>query len=114
MSNKLVFLFCSVCFIMYSQKQFNFSDSWDFFIKEHGQFSRRIEKIYKLKTEDSIYFGLENKNFNAYFTSDGVIFIYPERKMGYEESDELYTFNKEKEYEEEKEEIKKRKIVWHR
>lgn len=47
-----------------AQRIFNFQNSWDYFIEEHGQFERRIKETYRLNTNDKIYYGLENKDFN--------------------------------------------------
>ncbi|MEW6774605.1 MAG: hypothetical protein AB1304_11510, partial [Bacteroidota bacterium] len=98
---------------IFSQKFFNFENSWDYFIEEQGQFKRRIEKQYNLKIDENILYGLENKDFNAYFVKDGVIFIYPERKKELEDKLEAKQ-ERESEVEFEKdEEIRKRKIIWH-
>ncbi len=91
-----------------AQRIFNFQNSWDFFIEEKGQFKRRLKETYHQKINDKIYYGLENKDFNAYFTNKGIIFIYPERKNEFIETE------KEREIEEkEEEELKQRVVIWH-
>ena len=50
------------------------------FIEERGQFSDKLSHQ-GLELEVPILYGLENAEFNAYFTSEGVIFRYAERKI---------------------------------
>ena len=50
------------------------------FIEERGQFSDKL-RHQGLELDIPILYGLENAEFNAYFTSEGVIFRYAERKV---------------------------------
>ncbi len=49
------------------------------FIKEQGQFSRNA-KEFKVPFDELVLYGVENLEFNAYFTIHGIIFQFPERK----------------------------------
>src|SRR5476649_957734 len=49
------------------------------FIKEQGQFSKNAKET-KAPFKEPILYGIENAEFNAYFTSNGIIFQFPERK----------------------------------
>ena len=51
----------------------------NFFIKEQGQFSKNAVET-KTPFNEPVLYGLENPEFNAYFTAQGIIFQYPERK----------------------------------
>src|SRR3972149_3319370 len=51
----------------------------NFFIKEQGQFSKNAKET-KTPFNEAVLYGVENPEFNAYFTSNGIIFQYPERK----------------------------------
>jgi gliding motility-associated-like protein len=50
------------------------------FIKEQGQFKKTAEQT-KTPFKESILYGVENAEFNAYFTTHGIIFQFPERKI---------------------------------
>lgn len=50
------------------------------FIKEQGQFSK-IAKSTKTPFKEPVLYGIENAEFNAYFTTHGIIFQFPERKI---------------------------------
>ncbi len=49
------------------------------FIKERGQFSKHAAETKTPFTKPVLY-GIENAEFNAYFTTRGIIFQFPERK----------------------------------
>jgi gliding motility-associated-like protein len=49
------------------------------FIKEQGQF-RKTAQVNKAPFKEPVFYGIENAEFNAYFTSHGIIFQFPERK----------------------------------
>lgn len=49
------------------------------FIKEQGQFSR-IARELKTPLPEPVLYGVENGEFNAYFTKNGIIFQFPERR----------------------------------
>jgi PKD repeat protein len=49
------------------------------FIKELGQFSRNAKEL-KIPFTEPVFYGVENAEFNAYFTAHGIIFQFPERK----------------------------------
>lgn len=77
----------------------------NFFIKEQGQFSKNADET-KTSFKEAILYGVENPEFNAYFTTQGIIFQYPERKK-----------IEKKEREEEKQKGKKDErdveTIWH-
>jgi gliding motility-associated-like protein len=89
------------------------------FIKEQGQFSRTSEKIKEPFAEPVLY-GIENPEFNAYFTLHGIIFQFPERKNLVKKARKLERKDrkekKEEEEQREKEEQQDEKTVetiWH-
>ena len=96
----------------FSQKLFDFEHSWDYFIQEKGQFERRIKEQYHYSISEKVYYGLENKDFNVYFTEKGLMFFYPERKNEFEEDDDKKLEANSNEFEKD-EEVKKRVVKWH-
>ena len=49
------------------------------FVEEHGQFDRTARER-KIILPESIHYAVENGEFNAYFTSHGISFLFPESK----------------------------------
>lgn len=49
------------------------------FIKEQGQFTKNARET-KMAFTEPILFGVENEEFNAYFTAHGIVFQFPERR----------------------------------
>lgn len=79
------------------------------FIKEKGQFSRYAKEMNMLFPEPVLY-GIENAEFNAYFTTHGITFQFPERRKIEKSEEEME--DKEKEGKE-KEEEKTIETIWH-
>lgn len=82
------------------------------FIQEMGQFARNAKQFGVPFTEPVLY-GVENAEFNAYFTAGGIIFLFPERKKikGREEK-EREEREREKGGKKEKDE-KMVETIWH-
>ncbi len=79
------------------------------FIQEKGQFTRTAKEMDK-HFSVPVFYGIENAEFNAYFTANGIIFQYPERKKIRNKERE----RKEEEWEGKKEkEEKKIETIWH-
>lgn len=57
------------------------------FIREFGQFAKNARET-KTPLADSILYGVENAEFNAYFNAQGIIFQFPER-LNIEEKDRV-------------------------
>ncbi len=49
------------------------------FIKEQGQFTKNARET-KMAFTEPILYGVENAEFNAYFTAHGIVFQFPERR----------------------------------
>ncbi|MES2286007.1 MAG: PKD domain-containing protein [Bacteroidota bacterium] len=49
------------------------------FIKEQGQFTKNARET-KMAFTEPILYGVENEEFNAYFTAHGIVFQFPERR----------------------------------
>ncbi|MES2397092.1 MAG: hypothetical protein V4549_13865, partial [Bacteroidota bacterium] len=49
------------------------------FIKEQGQFTKNAKET-KMAFTEPILYGVENEEFNAYFTAHGIVFQFPERR----------------------------------
>lgn len=73
------------------------------FIKEQGQFAKIAKRI-KTPFNEPVLYGVENAEFNAYFSSHGIIFQFPERKI-IEKKD-----RKKKEGEKEERKVE---TIWH-
>ena len=88
------------------------------FIKELGQFSRNSKEL-KIPFAEPVLYGVENAEFNAYFTAHGIIFQFPERRNVEEKDKEKIkeekkrTNKKEKDREKEEAEEKTVETIWH-
>ena len=49
------------------------------FIEERGQFTKNARET-KMPFTEPILYGIENEEFNAYFSAHGIVFQFPERK----------------------------------
>jgi gliding motility-associated-like protein len=74
------------------------------FIKENGQFAKNARET-QIPFANTVFYGVENAEFDAYFTSDGIIFLFPERRLIEKEE--------EKEEAEKKREEKTIETIWH-
>lgn len=73
------------------------------FIKEHGQFERNSRT--RIRFTDTVFYGVENMEFSAYFTHKGIVFHFPEWRMK-KEDEENESFIK-------KPEEQKTEAIWH-
>lgn len=81
------------------------------FIKEQGQFTRNA-KEFRMRVTEPILYGVENAEFNAYFTAHGITFQFPERKsLGKIKSEEPE--QKEKKGKDERKEEQTIETIWH-
>jgi gliding motility-associated-like protein len=74
------------------------------FIEERGQFERNSRTRTLLK--EPVSYGVENMEFNAYFTKKGIIFQYQEWRLIEKEEEEYESFIK-------KPEEKTTQVIWH-
>ncbi len=84
------------------------------FIKEQGQFSRTAGES-KTTLPEPVLYGLENAEFNAYFTQHGIIFQFPERRNMTEKEREKEREKEGKKENEESEESEGKTVetTWH-
>ncbi|MES2591147.1 MAG: PKD domain-containing protein [Bacteroidota bacterium] len=73
------------------------------FIKEQGQFSKHAKEI-KSPLSETVLYGVENSEFNAYFTLNSIIFQFPERRKIEE---------KDRKKERDEEEERNVETIWH-
>ena len=73
------------------------------FIREHGQFERNSRT--RAAFSDSVFYGIENMEFSAYFTRKGIIFHFPEWRTKEEDEEYEKIFKKPEE--------KKTEAIWH-
>ena len=79
----VAFVLCLQAFVAYSQNAGKpllikpFQNN--VFVREQGQFERNARE-FKQAFPEKVLYGLENAEFNAYFTPKGIVFLFPERK----------------------------------